>query len=48
MTTSETAAGEASEIFQRARRPEQKLQRREDILAAARELAFTDGVRAVS
>ena len=48
MTTSETAAGEASETFQRARRPEQKQQRREDILAAARELALADGVRAVS
>jgi len=48
VTTIETAAGEAGEIFQRARRPEQKRQRREDILAAARELALTDGVRAVS
>ena len=52
MTTSETAnerpAGEATETFRRARRPEQKQQRREDILAAARELAVTDGVRAVS
>jgi AcrR family transcriptional regulator len=48
VTTIETAAGEAGEMFQRARRPEQKQQRREDILAAARELALTDGVRAVS
>jgi len=37
-----------SETFQRARRPAQKQQRREGILAAARELALTDGVRAVS
>jgi len=42
-----TASG-AGETFQRARRPEQKQQRREDILAAARELALADGVRAVS
>ena len=48
MTTSELPAGEATETFLRARRPEQKQQRREDILAAARELAVTDGVRAVS
>jgi AcrR family transcriptional regulator len=48
VTTSDTAAGEASETFRRARRPEQKQQRREDILAAARELALADGVRAVS
>ena len=47
MTTSETAA-EASETFLRARRPEQKRQRREEILAAARDLALRDGVRAVS
>jgi AcrR family transcriptional regulator len=46
VTTSETAT--ASETFLRARRPEQKQQRREDILAAARELALADGVRAVS
>jgi AcrR family transcriptional regulator len=39
---------EASETFQRARRPEQKLQRREAILAAARELALVGGVRGVS
>ncbi|GAB2775134.1 TetR family transcriptional regulator [Amycolatopsis magusensis] len=34
--------------FVRARRPEQKRQRREAILAAARELALASGVRAVS
>lgn len=34
--------------FQRARRPEHKQQRYEAILAAARELALRDGVRAVS
>jgi AcrR family transcriptional regulator len=34
--------------FQRARRPEQKQQRRADILDAARRLAIRDGVRAVS
>lgn len=38
----------ATESFQRARRPEQKEQRREAILAAAAELARRDGVRAVS
>jgi AcrR family transcriptional regulator len=38
----------ATEPFQRARRPEQKEQRREAILAAAAELARRDGVRAVS
>jgi AcrR family transcriptional regulator len=48
VTTSETAAAQASEAFRRARRPEQKQQRREDILAAARELALAEGVRAVS
>jgi AcrR family transcriptional regulator len=48
VTTSELPTGEATETFLRARRPEQKQQRREDILAAARELALTDGVRAVS
>jgi AcrR family transcriptional regulator len=48
VTTSETGTAEATETFLRARRPEQKQQRREDILAAARELALTDGVRAVS
>src|ERR1700749_1503200 len=37
-----------TESFQRARRPEQKEQRREAILAAATELARRDGVRAVS
>ena len=37
-----------TETYQRARRPEQKLERREAILAAARELALRDGVRAVS
>jgi AcrR family transcriptional regulator len=47
-TTSELPTGEATETFRRARRPEQKQQRREDILAAARELAVTEGVRAVS
>jgi AcrR family transcriptional regulator len=44
VTTSETT----SEPFQRARRPEQKQQRQEAILSAARELALRDGVRAVS
>ncbi len=34
--------------FQRARRPEQKLERRDAILDAARELALRDGVRTVS
>jgi AcrR family transcriptional regulator len=34
--------------FQRARRPEQKEQRREDILEAARQLARRDGVRRVN
>jgi AcrR family transcriptional regulator len=34
--------------YQRARRPEQKLERRDAILGAARELALRDGVRAVS
>ncbi len=38
----------ATEPFQRARRPEQKEQRREAILAAAAELARRDGVRGVS
>jgi AcrR family transcriptional regulator len=47
VTTSD-ATSEASETFQRARRPEQKQQRREDILAAARELALSGGVRGVS
>jgi AcrR family transcriptional regulator len=37
-----------AEAFQRARRPEQKLQRRDAILGAARELARRDGVRTVS
>jgi AcrR family transcriptional regulator len=37
-----------AEAFQRARRPEQKLQRRDAILGAARELARRDGVRPVS
>ena len=46
VTTSETA--EASETFLRARRPEQKQRRREEILAAARELALAGGVRSVS
>src|ERR1700733_15534076 len=34
--------------YQRARRPEQKTERRDAILAAAHELALRDGVRAVS
>ena len=34
--------------YQRARRPEQKLERRDAILSAARELALRDGVRGVS
>jgi AcrR family transcriptional regulator len=38
----------AAEAFQRARRPEQKEQRREAILAAAADLARRDGVRAVT
>jgi AcrR family transcriptional regulator len=38
----------ASETFQRARRPEQKEQRREAILAAAAKLAERDGVREVT
>jgi len=38
----------ATESFQRARRPEQKEQRREAILAAAADLARGDGVRAVT
>jgi AcrR family transcriptional regulator len=37
-----------AEAFQRARRPEQKVQRRDAILGAARELARRDGVRTVS
>jgi AcrR family transcriptional regulator len=37
-----------TETYQRARRPEQKLERRDAILAAASELALRDGVRAVS
>jgi AcrR family transcriptional regulator len=37
-----------TETYQRARRPEQKLERREAILGAARDLALRDGVRAVS
>src|ERR1700753_3579038 len=40
--------GDATETFRRARRPEQKEQRREAILGAAAELARRDGVRAVS
>jgi AcrR family transcriptional regulator len=42
------ASEAAGETFLRARRPEQKQQRREDILAAARELALIGGVRSVS
>jgi AcrR family transcriptional regulator len=38
----------ATDEFQRARRPEQKEQRREAILAAAADLARRDGVRAVT
>jgi AcrR family transcriptional regulator len=38
----------SSETFQRARRPEQKEQRREAILSAAADLARRDGVRAVT
>src|SRR6201994_906743 len=37
-----------AETFQRARRPEQKLQRQDAILGAARDLALRDGVRNVS
>jgi AcrR family transcriptional regulator len=37
-----------AETFQRARRPEQKMQRQDAILGAARELALRDGVRNVS
>ena len=37
-----------AETYQRARRPEQKLERRDAILSAARELALRDGVRTVS
>jgi AcrR family transcriptional regulator len=37
-----------TETFQRARRPEQKLQRQDAILSAARDLALRDGVRNVS
>jgi len=37
-----------AEIFQRARRPEQKLQRQDAILGAARDLALREGVRNVS
>jgi AcrR family transcriptional regulator len=38
----------STETYQRARRPEQKLERRDAILSAARELALRDGVRTVS
>ena len=38
----------STETFQRARRPEQKEQRREAILAAAADLARRDGVRSVT
>ena len=38
----------STEAYQRARRPEQKLERRDAILGAARELALRDGVRSVS
>jgi AcrR family transcriptional regulator len=43
-----TGRAAANDGFQRARRPEQKEQRREAILAAAAELARREGVRAVS
>ena len=42
------AAVTTAKAFQRARRPEQKLQRQEAILSAARDLALRDGVRNVS
>src|ERR1700691_4441730 len=45
MSTSPVLSGGT---YQRARRPEQKLERRDAILGAARELALRDGVRAVS
>src|SRR5262245_30272951 len=38
----------SAESFQRARRPEQKRRRQDDILDAARDLALRDGVRNVS
>jgi AcrR family transcriptional regulator len=38
----------STEAYQRARRPEQKLERRDAILGAAGELALRDGVRNVS
>src|ERR1700753_287040 len=38
----------SADTFQRARRPEQKRQRQDDILDAARDLALRDGVRNVS
>lgn len=38
----------STETYQRARRPEQKLERRDAILSAARDLALRDGVRTVS
>src|ERR1700759_2192705 len=44
----DSEASAATEPFQRARRPEQKEQRREAILAAAADLARRDGVRAVT
>jgi len=47
-STDKPTASTAGEAFQRARRPEQKRQRREEILAAARELALLGGVRGVS
>jgi AcrR family transcriptional regulator len=37
-----------ADSYQRARRPEQKLERRDAILGAARDLALRDGVRPVS
>jgi AcrR family transcriptional regulator len=48
VTTSDTERETGSEPFLRARRPEQKQQRQEAILGAARELALSDGVRGVS
>ncbi|HEY2478918.1 MAG TPA: TetR family transcriptional regulator [Solirubrobacterales bacterium] len=44
----QAADSQAGESFKRARRPEQKEQRREAILAAAAELAAREGVREVT
>ncbi|HEX4308081.1 MAG TPA: TetR family transcriptional regulator [Solirubrobacterales bacterium] len=46
--TKNAKGSRTSEDFQRARRPEQKEQRREAILAAAADLARRDGVREVT